>query len=116
MIARGHFIARVARTLAIHGVLAYLSQSYLLFFIVGSRDEVRAQLSDWGVRIPDREILFLDSSVAEAILATGSEQETLANAELQRLLRVAMTSIRANNLFAKVARQLDTLGAGNSPT
>ncbi len=110
--ARGQLLARVASALASHGVLPYLSRSYIFFFLLGSCPDAAAQLKAWGIPLPDGGVTFIDSRTAEMFLATGSEQGTLACAELQGMLNAAMATIRANNRFAAVLRPRETVPQG----
>ncbi len=103
--ARGQLLGQIASALAAHGILPYLSRSYLFFFMIGSNEDAQDQLKHWGVLLPDDEVTYIDTRTAEMFLATGGERETLAYSELRGLLRTAITTIKANNRFAEVARE-----------
>ncbi len=57
------------------------------------------------IPLPEGEMTYIDTHTAELFMGTGGEQKTLAYAELRRLLKTAMASIRANNRFAEVTMQ-----------
>ncbi len=103
--ARGQLLARVASARAAHGILPYLSRSYLFFFLIGSTEDAQEHLKQWGVPVPAGEVTYIDTKTAELFLSTGGEQETLAYSELRGMLKTAMTTIRANNRFAAAARE-----------
>lgn len=103
--ARGQFLIQIAGALSAHGILPYLSRSYLFFFMVGSTEDAQEELKRWGVILPDGEVTYIDTHTAEMFMRTGGERETLAYAELKRMLKTAMTSIKANNRFAEVGRE-----------
>ncbi len=107
--ARGQLLARVASALAAHGILPYLSRSYLFFFMIGSPADAQEQLKQWGVPLPDGEVTYIDTHTAEMFMVTGGERETLAYSELQGLLKAAMATIRVNNRFARVTREQETV-------
>jgi hypothetical protein len=86
VVARSQFLARVASALEAHGVLPYLSRSYLFFFMVGSCQDAEAQLQQWGIPLPANEVTYIDTRTAEMFLATGNDHESLAYPELQGLL------------------------------
>ncbi len=102
--ARGQLLAQIASTLAAHGILPYLSRSYLFFFMLGSTEDAQEQLQQWGVPLPAGEVTYIDTHTAEMFMGTGGERETLAYSELRTLLKTAMATIKANNRFAEVAR------------
>ncbi len=103
--ARGQLLIQVSSALAAHGILPYLSRSYLFFFMLGSTEDAQEQLQQLGVPLPTGEVTYIDTHTAEMFIATGGERETLAYAELRGLLKAAMTTIKANNRFAEVARE-----------
>ncbi len=103
--ARGQLLGQIASALAAHGILPYLSRSYLLFFMIGSNEDAQDQFKQWGVPLTDGEVTYIDTHTAEMFLSTGGERETLAYSELRGLLKTAMSAIRANNRFADVARE-----------
>ncbi len=110
--ARGQLLARVATLLAAHGILPYLSRSYMFFFAIGSCQDAEAQMKQWDLPLTSSEITYIDTRTAEIFLGTGSEHETLAYAELRVLLKTAMATIKANNRFAEAERARDvTRGA-----
>ncbi len=103
--ARGQLLAQIASALAAHGILPYLSRSYLFFFMMGSNEDAQEQLNEWGVPLPAGEVTYIDTHTAELFMGTGGERETLAYSELRTLLKTAMATIKANNRFAEVARE-----------
>ena len=106
--ARGQLLGQIASALASHGILPYLSRSYLFFFMIGSNEDAEEQLKQWGVPLPDGEVTYIDTHTAEMFMTTGGERETLAYSELHTLLKTAMATIKANNRFAEVAREQGT--------
>ncbi len=73
--------------------------------MIGSNEDAEEQFRQWGVPLPGGEVTYIDTHTAELFMGTGDERETLAYAELRRLLKTAMASIKANNYFAEVARE-----------
>jgi hypothetical protein len=73
IITRSQRLARAVGALQQHGVLPYLSQSYVLFFIIGTCQETHAVLKEWGVDLPFEEIIFVENEVAGQLLDAGDE-------------------------------------------